>query len=330
MAYGMNHLSKLASVLLSRRVITVICTCVILCVAMAALVAQEKKAKRAKQKYFKKSESKVFFTDVFDNFVGARPDFNAVAEIANNGGDPSAPGTSALKSGGFAWSEIVSANAIESEMKALKLSIDGDVTTPSEFKGRGYLECRRHFSMVAALMGVINDYDKDIRWKEPAAAVRDVFSRSAGNAKVGTQQTYNESKIRKQDMQDIIGGANFVGESSDPANNWEVIVDRPPLMERISIAFEEKLQPSIANEDEFKKLVDEMKHEAEILAMLSEILSLEGMEDAGDETYDGYAQSMKTGAVDYAQALKDGDYAKARAAAGVMGQACSNCHNEYQ
>lgn len=305
-------------------------TVVLLVVAVVAtLVAQEKKVKRAKHKFFSKSESRVFFTDVFDVLQGARPDFNAVQNVANQGGgvDKNDGGGN---TGGFAWSKIISAATIENEIKALKLSIDKDVTTPSEFKGRGYLECRRHFSMVAALMAVISEYDADVRWKENAAAVRDVFARSAGNAKVGTQQTYNESKIRKQDMQDIIGGGGFAGEAKSEENAWDAIVDRPPLMERLSIAFEEKLQPSIANEDEFKKAVDDMRHEAEILAMISEILTRDGMEDAGDETYDGYALSMKTGALDYLQALKSKDYDKARTAAGVMGQACGNCHNEYQ
>jgi len=297
---------------------------------MATLVAQEKKAKRAKHKFFEKSESKVFFDDVFASLVGTRPDFNAAPQVAGTPGGPATPSAVGPKVGGFAWSKIISPATIESEVKALKLSIDADVTTPSEFKGRGYLECRRHFSMVAAIMGVINEYDVEVRWRKSSPAVRDLFSRTAGNAKVGTQQTYNESKIRKQDMQDIVGGGNFAGESKMPENNWETIVDRPPLMERIQIAFEEKLQPSIANEGEFKKLPAEMNHEAEVLAMIGEILAREGMEDAGDETYDGLAKSMQTGALDYAQALKDGDYAKARSAVGVMSQACANCHNVYQ
>lgn len=326
----MNGSSRLASVFLSRRFQIVTCTCVFLLVGMAALVAQEKKAKRAKQKYFKKNESKVFFTDVFDNLVGARPDFSDESLVATKGNNGGTAGEATSKAAGFAWSNLISTGTIENEIKALKLSIDGDVTTPSEFKGRGYLECRRHFSIVATLMAVINDYDTEVRWKEHSGAIRDVFSRSAGNAKVGTQQTYNESKIRKQDMQDIIGGANFVGEPKTPENNWETVVDRPPLMERLAIAFEEKLQPSIANEDEFKKSMEEMKHEAEILAMIAEVLTRDGMSDAGDETYDGYAKSMQTGALDYLQALKDGDYAQARTAAGVMAQSCGNCHNTYQ
>jgi hypothetical protein len=291
-----------------------------------SLVAQEKKKKRAKPPFFDKSKTKmVFFDDLFANLIGERPDFSAEpkAGVVPTPGDVRASVV-------FAWSEIISAETIESEIKSLKLSIDKDVTTPSEFKGRGYLNCRRHYSLVATLMAVISEFDADIRWKDNGSAARDVFSRSARNAKVGTQQTYAEARLRKQDMQDLIGGGTFSGEKKTDETNWEQLVDRSPLMERVSIAFEEKLQPSVANENEFKKAMAEMSHEAEILRMIAEVLTREGMEDTGDDVYEGYCRDMKQGASDYLQAVQDGDYAKARKAAGVMGQACSNCHGEYQ
>ncbi|MFP6677708.1 MAG: hypothetical protein VB878_21655 [Pirellulaceae bacterium] len=298
-------------------------------IALLSVVAQEKKKRRAKPPFFDKSKTKmIFFDDLFSNLVGERPDFAAKPTTAGNGAKSNDDQNAT--SNGFAWSEIVSATAIENEIKSLKLSIDKDVTTPSEFKGRGYLNCRRHYSMVAALMAVISEFNTDIRWKDIGPAARDVFSRSAANAKVGTQQTYAEAKLRKQDMQDLIGGGTFSGDTKSKENDWERIVERPPLMERISIAFEEKLQPSIANEDEFKRASAEMAHEAEILRMLAEILTREGMPDTGDDVYEDHCRDMKRGASDYLQAVKDGDYAKARAAAGVMNQACSNCHNEYQ
>jgi hypothetical protein len=294
---------------------------------IASTTAQEKKAKRAKHKSFAKTD--VFFADVFSNFVGGRPDFSETATMLANGAD-GADATSGPAAGGFEWSTLITAETIENEIKALKLSVDKDVTTPSEFKGRGYLEVRRHFSLVAALMAVIHDYDSDVRWQEPSAGLRDLFARSAANAKVGTQQTYNESKLRKLDMQDVIGGGAVPVEAKDPENHWEAIVDRPPLMERLKVAFEEKLLPSVANEGEFKKSLKEMKHEAEMLAMIAEILTRDGMEDAGDETYDEFAKSMQQGAKDYLEAIKLEDYAMARGGAGLMGKACSNCHGDYQ
>ena len=73
-----------------------------------------------------------------------------------------------------------------------------------------------------------------------------------------------------------------------------------------------------------------MLHQAEIVAVLSEILLKEGMEDADDEDYAGYAQRMKKAALEIVDAVKLNNDEAARKAAGEISKACAECHEGYR
>ena len=130
----------------------------------------------------------------------------AKAVAASPGGTSSPPaGSAAADTSASGWSAIVSSTAIEDEIKALKLIVDADVTTPSAYAS-GHKAGRRDFSMLAMLFAIAGEYDGEVRWKKDAPAARDLFARTAANSKVGTQQAYNEAKLRKQELQDLVGG----------------------------------------------------------------------------------------------------------------------------
>ena len=89
--------------------------------------------------------------------------------------------------------------------------------------------------MAAMLFGVIDQFDGQVRWQQGASGLRDVMARTAKNCKVGTNQVYNECKQRKQDLQDIVGGAAYQGPPGDPDATWQIVCDRSPLMQRLKI-----------------------------------------------------------------------------------------------
>lgn len=305
---------------------------------VGALSAQndgpKKKAapKRAKRPTFEaKTVERVFFKDVFSELVGPRPaDISKAAPIASaptgNGGSA---GSETPTSKGV-WPSLIMASTLEDEVKQLKILVDKDVTTPSDFNGRGYKVCRVHFTTLAALFGVIHEYDGDVRWKRSARAARDLFARTAANAKVGTPQVYNEAKLRKQDLQDLVSGSNVdVKEKPEPPT-WGDLVDRSPLMQRLEISVNERLKSMLSNEGQFKRDNEKVLHEAEIVAILSELLSQEGMEDGDDEDYAGYADKMRDAAREVVEGVKLNDYERARKAIGVVDQACAECHELYR
>ena len=133
---------------------------------------------------------------------------------------------------GAGWSKLIDAETIETEIKRLAQEVAKDVTTPGAFKGGGYKDCRRHFSVLAVLFAVAGEYDGEVRWQDVAAALRDVFARAGHNCKVGTDQTFQEATQRKQDLADLSAARGRKRPTAERKADWAEVADRPPLMQR--------------------------------------------------------------------------------------------------
>lgn len=317
-----------------RRDRTKVRVCSVIClVSVVALIASgqgREAANRAKLPTFDPVKTnRIFFADVFARLDGERP-ANPNVRIApqTDGGVPVGGEPSTAQS--YAWSKIISGPTLEDEVKAIKLATDKNITTPQDFAGRGYKEIRRDFSVLAMLFAIINEYDDDVRWKKDAAAARDIFARTASNAKAGNNNVYNESKKRKDELLDLINGSSLANKPGEEANDWERIADRSPLMQRLASAQEEKLAAWTSSTDSFSEEIERVMHEAEIIAAIAETLTREGMEDGDDETYAEFADLMKTSALDIVAAVKSNNAEQARKATGEIAKACSDCHDNYR
>ena len=302
-----------------------------------SLIAQDdeksepKKVRRVRLPKFKEKEfENIFFDDVFSQLQGERTLGTRIVDNGGTGGNP-ADGGSPTQSATFDWSKLITSTTLEDEIKSLKLKVDTTVNTPSQFQGGGYGKARLHFSMVAALFGIIAEYDtEDVRWKKEAVLSRDLFAKVAANCKVGSQQAFNEAKLRKADLGDLVGGNGIQGQINDKDFSWGNVVDRAPLMQRLEISVEEVLAPFTADASEFEANIDEVLHEAELVAALSELLCKEGLEDAGDDFYEGFAKQMRDAAREIADAVKLNNHESASKAVGTIRQSCSECHENYR
>lgn len=291
------------------------------------------KVRRAKLPQVRSSNpDSPFFDNAFEKLKGSRTIGTGVV----TGNDSNTPnqtndGNSTQDSGEtFAWSQLISPETIEDEVKSLKLKIDADVNQPSAFAGRGYQKARGHFSMLAALFGVISEYDVDVRWKKDGQKGRDLFARTAANCKVGSIQAFNDAKARKLELQDLLSGSGLVTQATAPKASWDKVIDRSPLMKRLEMSYQGKLKPFTASKAEFASNLEQVLHEAEIVAVLSEILLKEGMEDADDEDYAGYAQRMKKASREIVDAVKLNNAEAASKAAGEISKSCAECHEGYR
>jgi hypothetical protein len=317
---------------------TVICWCLV----APSGWGQTIKKRAELPKFNPAAKQGIFFDNVFEQGLqGPRPANLGQAPAASqpHGSSAAQPlaanGSSSASGAGSAaglhgWSKILSPATIEDEIKALKLSTDQSVTTPTKFQGGDYRTVRRDFSILAMLFAIIAEYDGDVRFKDSAAAARDAFARTAANAKVGTSQVYNEAKQRRDQLTDLLNGSKIEGERGEPKANWAEVVGRAPLMQRLEFAFDGKVQPGTSNPNEFKANASELRQNAEIIAAIAEVLKQEGMEDAGDETYDEHCDTMKKAALEIVDALKNNNQDAAAKAAGQIGQACSQCHESYR
>lgn len=297
---------------------------------------QKKPPRAAAPKFDKQVTDVIFFKDVFkEALVGERPaDLGkppaTVATTPAGGSSTSGGENTPVAASGAGWSKLVASTTLEDQIKAIKQSLDKDITTPSEFAGKGYTIARREFSALAVLFGVIAEYDGDVRWKSSAAAARDRFTALAGTAKVGSSQAYNAAKEGRSQLEDLLGGGSFPKGEAEAAGEWSKVADRGPIMQNLGEAFDERLAKWTANEGAFKSNAESALAEAQMIGIYAVLLGKDGMEDADGDSYKDFLTKLKAGAADAAEAAKNGDGDRARKAAGEIKKACDACHGEYR
>ena len=308
------------------------------CISLAAaffvgtwVIADER---RAPKPQFDASEGEgVFFKSLKDAFRGQVPDLNkmkaAEAQAAKQTAASPTGSQSEASGGSDNGAKLISPASIEDEVKRLRLHYDTVVSTPGAFNSGGYLEARLDLSVLATLFAVIADYSGDIRWKKDAPAARDLIARTAYNCKAGSTQVYNEAKLRKVDLEDLVSGGGISGRDAEPQNDWTSIVDRSPLMEYIELLVE-TLEDGVRDEKTYKDEGESIKRNAELLSMVGEVLVQEGMDEADDEDYTGLSDSMTQEATAVVKALGRDDYDAVRQGVAKIRQRCDSCHEQYR
>ncbi|MCH1495101.1 MAG: cytochrome c [Rubripirellula sp.] len=294
-------------------------------------VADERRAPRPQ---FKAGEGAgVFFDKLEDAFRSGPPDLAKMRarekQAASQQMAASTDNGSGDSGGGGSWDKLITPASIEDEVKRIRLHYDTVVSTPASFNGGGYLEARLDLSVLATLFAVIADYSGEIRWKKDAPAARDLIARTAYNCKAGSTQVYNEAKLRKVDLEDLVSGGGISGRDAEAANDWSSIVDRSPLMEYLELLVE-KLEDSVRDEKTYKDEGDSIKRNAELLSVVGEVLVQEGMDEADDEDYTGLSDAMTEQSTSVVKALGRDDYDAVRQGVAKIRQRCDSCHEQYR
>ncbi len=273
-----------------------------------------------------------FFPDARTVLEGERPAARFTDPGAVPTATPMAPEgmPAATPATGFAWSQHIAAETLEDEVKRISQAVAAIVRTPVEFKGGSYQDGRLHFTMLAVLFEVAAEYDGEVRWQRDAATLRDLFARAARNCKVGTDASFQEARLRSEDLQSIVRGSRVDGPPPEPDLVWGELVDRPPLMQRMEVAFLENLTPWLSSEASFARNRDRIRDEAQLLTVLGEVITREGFEFFDDDTYQQYASTLREAAREIAEAVPLRQYQKARRAAASVTKACSDCHDGYR
>ncbi len=276
----------------------------------------------------------VFFDKLDDALRGDLPSLSSLrgastASTPNASGPTANIAASAAEGNASGWAKLVSPASLEDEVKRVRLRYDNGITTPGAFNGGGFQDARRDLSILATLFAVISEYNGDVRWKDQAGAARDLIARSAFNCKAGSTQVYNEAKLRKNDLEDLVSGSGLANRESEPQADWSMIVDRSPMMEYLE-GLSEALQDASNSEASIKSNTETIKRQAELIAMVGQVLVKEGMDEADDKEYQKLSNSMTTAASNVASAIERGDLATIREAVGAITQSCDACHEQFR
>jgi hypothetical protein len=286
-------------------------------------------AERARPPRWPREVRETFFDDARTQLNGPRPDYDqpspqagAVQPVADAASNPSDADP---------WSRLISPATLETEIKRLARSLQATVTTPGEFKAGGYKLARVDLSELAVLLAVIAQYDGDVRWKDIAVGLRGQFARAGLNAKVGTDQTYREAIERKEELASLVQGERPAVSKTEAAfDDWSQIAARTQLMQRINTAHEERLTKWLADAATFRRNRDAVRHEAQIVALLAEVIHRKEYEYWDDESFTEYAVALRDAATEVASAAETDEFPKARDAVTRATNACTECHAGYR
>ena len=242
-----------------------------------------------------------------------------------------APAASTESAQTAGWSKLISRDTLEDEVKQLLAEINRDVQSPGAFKSGGFQPARLHFTLLAALFNVIAQYDGEVRWKQNAGGWADLFGRAGRNCKAGSDASFKEAKLRAADLAELVRGDDVQPTgAAGSSEQWSERVDRRPLMSRLEISQQERFGSWTANKAEFGKRQADLQHEAELLAVVAEIIQRAGYEFAEDESYQAFAREFQTNAITLRKAAANGDYPQARSAVSQINQSCEKCHADYR
>ncbi|MBX7166993.1 MAG: cytochrome c [Pirellulales bacterium] len=284
-----------------------------------------------------------FFTDVREHLGPGEPGRPVVADQASPvataepatpepgttgaaGENPPAPGS------GAHWAALIARDNLEDEIKAQVALVAEAVKSPSKFKSGNYRQARTSFSLLAMLLGVVAQYDGEVRWRGVAAGLRDQLAHVALNCKVGTDGSYKEAKARSAELAEMVRGDAPAGDAapSMPDGGWAKVSDRAPLMARMEESQRGRLDVWTADAGEFKRQRDKVLHEARLLAVLTAVIQDSSYEFADDEQYLKFAQDLAERVRELVAAVEQDDPAAAQSAVSRANQACDRCHTDFR
>lgn len=292
------------------------------------------RVQRARRPEFSEREWEgVFFEDLFSEALrGKRPTpADTQRSVAS---DPAAEPPSdepREMEGMLPWRELVSATVLENEVKRIQRGLAEEITVPARFSS-DYQQAKMSFYRLSMIFAVIFEYEEDtIRWRRNALDAQAAFFKAASFPSNKIKEAYEFSRIRRDYLDDMVLGSDFPDEeSAEDSIQWDDVVQRSAMMERLEAMLYDRLEPWASSPSEFSNNRDELVHEAELVAMMGRILATEGMDDTEDEGYRELSLAMMQAAHEAANAAEQDEYQTATEAINRLGQTCTNCHDEWR
>jgi hypothetical protein len=225
------------------------------------------------------------------------------------------------------WKELIDADALTTEVKQITNRVAALAGKPGQFKAAGHEDCRRELSLLAALFSVIREYPEEIRWQKSARSLENSCLRAAASCAEGSVESLATVRETLLQLENLLRGQPVTG---DTATDEASVPELPPLMQHMEYMLQEELPPLLGKQVEFRKQTAAVAQQAQLLAMLSQVIRRQEYGYADDEAYQSHADKLRDEAKQLRAAAGSEDFAKAVEAAASVSRACADCHGDYR
>jgi hypothetical protein len=234
------------------------------------------------------------------------------------------------------WSKIISAEALENEIKAAINAVGPNVESKAKWN-TGHRKVRNLYSTMAICFGVIAQFDATVKFQKEATALRDVLAKSAANSKVNDERAMIEAKKLLAELIELRNGGSVSVEPASGDSKPYGVSEVAEVMKRMQICSAPEADESkgierwTSDAARFKGAANEVAHEAQVLAMLAKVLQDPNtFDEANNEVFAKFAKDIEEACQEIGAATKSGNYDVARAAAGKITKACTGCHGAFR
>lgn len=275
---------------------------------------------------FRPEELELFFPDAVAK-VGPRPTKRTSSLVAPPIGAETSP-MAATPDRNATDNAVtaISAETLESEIKAAAGILSAAVKSPAEFRARTCRDARRELATLAVCFGAVARHKGPVRWSDSAAAAELYFLAAADACREPTDSALQAARQASTQLAELLRGDTI--EAPAPTETHPP-ADLAALMQRLEIAQQQRLSPWTAA-SAFDEHRDGVIHEAQIVALLADAIRAPGHGFSDDAGYRAHAEALRSAAAKVEQAVASGALPAIQSAAAQLGQSCDRCHEDYR
>jgi hypothetical protein len=228
------------------------------------------------------------------------------------------------------WAELITSATLESAVKGMVLKLNGVLRSmehPSRSQEVRPSECRRDLTLLGTLFQVIASYPDDVRWKSVAPQISQMCLNTAESYAGATHADVKRLKDTYVKLEDALRGQTDITAEPD----FEPLVPEfAPLMQWMKLIAEDGLPEALSKKANFRKWALSINEQAQMLAMLSQVIRGDEYGYADDETYQSHADNLRDAALALQKAALANEFQESVDAAAAINQACAKCHADYR
>jgi hypothetical protein len=225
------------------------------------------------------------------------------------------------------WAKLIDADTLMSAIRGVNNDVGRKSRNVAAFKAGVHLDCRREMTLLGALFGVVKTYPGDIRWKDSAPQLEQLCLQAAQGCLQGTDESHAALVEALTQVFDVFRGQSM---SDSEVPEEQLTTEFAPLMQSMEEITEKAIPAFVGKQIDFRKRSQSAARDAQVLAVLSQVIRSEAYGFADDETYQAHADNLRDAAQRLQKAALANEFQESVDAAAAINQACAKCHADYR